>query len=59
MNENNTNKICGYKWDPLGLNDFMHFWGIMIYMATRPTLGQSYWFCWDDQSWHAYTMHMK
>ena len=39
MKENNKDTICGYKWKPIGLNEFMCLWGIMIFMGTRLTPG--------------------
>jgi hypothetical protein len=54
-----TDQICGSRWkENITLQEMMVFFGILIKMVLRPTPGQSYTACWDDQAWHPYTSAM-
>ena len=51
--------ISGARWaHPLSLKELMSFFGILIKMVLRPTPGQDYTRCWDDNMWHPYTAAM-
>ena len=59
MSERGTRKISGARWkEDISFEEMMVFWGILIKMTLRPTPGQCYTSCWNDQRWHPYTNKM-
>jgi hypothetical protein len=52
-------RISGRRWlGDISVQEMMVFFGILIKMVLRPTPGQPYAACWDDQAWHPYTRAM-
>ena len=52
-------EICGAGWtSDITLVEIMKFFGLLFHMVLRPTPGNLYTSCWNDQGWHPYTAHM-
>ena len=60
MEESGRHKIAGGRWvHDISFSEIMQFFGILFHMVLRPTPGNSYTVCWNDQQWHPYTAYMS